>query len=318
MTNWTMGTDPEFMLVKGGQYYSAIGIVPGTKDKKYKSGGNCFYYDNVLAECTVVPSKDKEEAVANIQHCLQTYADLVNPYKLVVQASQDYPKSQLKHKDAIAIGCKREYCAYALRDIEPPEETMQTKPLRSAGGHIHIGCKFAQKDVLNTVAVIRMMDVFVGLPSIYLEHDETSKKRKELYGQAGRFRKPKHGAEYRSLSNFWLASPKLVSLIHDLTSLAVDAATNGQYEKWWKIDHETLNDDAAWNQDDFDPASCHMCSGYDVASLRCAVDNLDRNRGKNLLETLFKAAVPKKIYTEFEKIASTKKKMDVYKEWELG
>jgi hypothetical protein len=316
MSTFTFGSDPEFMICKDGQLFSAIGIVPGTKDKKHKSDGNCFYYDNVLAECTVKPAKNKEEAISNIRHCLKTYAELIAPYKLIVRASANYPKSQLKHKDAIAIGCKREYCAYGLKEIEPPEETMQTKPLRSAGGHIHIGSKFAQKSVLNTEAIIRMMDLFVGLPSVYLDNDPTSKKRKELYGQAGRFRKPKHGAEYRSLSNFWLSSPRFVGLAHDLTSLAVDAAQNGKYENWWKIDHKTLNNDEAWDKEDFDPASCHVCAGYDVTSLRCAIDNLDRERGKKLFNDFLRPLLPQSIYVEFEKLA-VPQNTDLYKEWSI-
>jgi hypothetical protein len=74
---------------------------------------------------------------------------------------------------------------------------MNSKPLRSAGGHIHIGHEFPRSDDFNRLAVVRMMDLFVGLPAIYLEHDDTSLARKALYGKAGRFRRPDHGVEFR-------------------------------------------------------------------------------------------------------------------------
>jgi hypothetical protein len=203
-----------------------------------------------------------------------------------------------------------------MMDVIPPETTMNTKPMRSAGGHIHVGCKFAQKDPLNVFAIIRMMDLFVGLPSIYLDHDRTSKKRKELYGQAGRFRAPKHGAEYRTLSNFWISSPKMVGLIYDLTTLAV-AAAQDQYETWWNIDRKTLSNEKITDREDFDRASCHVCAGYDITSLRCAIDNMDRQRGKELME-FFKGLVPSQTYAEFEKLSTLKETPDLYREWNLG
>ncbi len=49
---FTFGSDPEFMLMRGTKYYSATGIVGGTKDRRIAHGGNEYYYDNVMAEVT--------------------------------------------------------------------------------------------------------------------------------------------------------------------------------------------------------------------------------------------------------------------------
>ena len=52
-----------------------------------------------------------------------------------------------------------------------------------------------------------MCDILLGLPSVLLDPDE---RRKQLYGKAGAMRFKKYGAEYRTLSNFWLFSDDLI------------------------------------------------------------------------------------------------------------
>ena len=85
----TFGSDPEFMLTKECQYYSAIGIIQGTTEKRIKQDGHEFYWDNVMAECAVRPGKSIADAVESIRECMRIYADMVRPYQLTVQASQN-------------------------------------------------------------------------------------------------------------------------------------------------------------------------------------------------------------------------------------
>lgn len=315
MANFTFGSDPEFMLVRDGVFRSAIGVVPGTKYKRHRIGKNHYYYDNVMAECTILPAASKQEALANFKIAFNSFAKLVHPNILVVRASQEYPREELTHKDALAIGCDREYCCYALRDIEPPEEDFQSGQLRSAGGHLHIGSKFA-KDSYGCLATIRMMDLFLGTMSIYLDKDKTTKRRKELYGKAGRFRSPKHGAEYRSLGNFWLASPKLVGFIYDMVAFIMQFVEDRRHEQLWFIDEDRLNSDDAWNEDGFDPSSCHKCTGYDLDALRYAIDNVDAKQGMDFLSFIEKL-IPQRLFNKF-RVLVDEGPFDFYKEWNLA
>jgi hypothetical protein len=320
MSKFTFGLDPEFMLVKDGKYISAIGVIPGTKEKRYEIDGDSFYYDNVLAEMTVKPSRNKNEAIKNIGTALRKFAKLAAPHRLVAQASQKYPKDQLTHDDAIAIGCSRECCVYALREIDPPEDKMKGSPLRSAGGHIHIGMPFAQNS-LGCFATIRMLDLFLGIPAVLLDNDPSSPARKELYGQAGRFRKPAHGAEYRSLGNFWLSSPKLTGLVYDICDFAVDFLHAGNYDKMWSVNMERLTDPEAWNEDGFDPASCHQCIGYNVKEVRDAIDNFDKKAAAELMVSVVKKYIPKALYNELDSAcaaAADSKPFDLCTQWEIG
>jgi hypothetical protein len=100
------------MIAKNGQCYSAIGIVPGCKINKHREGGNYYYFDNVLAECTITPSHTRDEAIASVRQGLTTLSRLVSPYRLVVQAAQNYPKAQLKHTPTEKIPhCQQDKCA---------------------------------------------------------------------------------------------------------------------------------------------------------------------------------------------------------------
>ena len=111
---FTFGSDPEFMLEKGGKFFSAVEIIPGTKVHRFAIGKHSVYYDNVMAECAVAPGKTKRQVIANIRDCLQRLTTLVKPYRVVTRASQKYPKDQLQSPEAKEIGCNPEYCAYQL------------------------------------------------------------------------------------------------------------------------------------------------------------------------------------------------------------
>ena len=109
----SFGSDPEFMLVRDGQYKSAIGIVQGDPENRVCLQGHQFYFDNVMAECAIKPARSKKKLLENIRECLQLYAKMVQPYRLCVQASQTYPEAELRHPMARIAGCQPDFCAYA-------------------------------------------------------------------------------------------------------------------------------------------------------------------------------------------------------------
>lgn len=310
----TFGSDPEFMLQRDGRFYSAIGLVPGTKYKRHDIGRHQAYYDNVMAECAVAPAAQKEEFIANIRDCLQRYAQLVAPFKLVPQASAEYPTDELKSKESQEIGCDPEFCAYDLAVAKPPQDEFRNGTLRTAGGHIHLGTPIG-RETFGLLAIVRMLDLFLGTTSIYLDKDQTTAARKALYGKAGRFRQPEWGVEYRSLSNFWIASPKLVSLVFDICTFVVQFVKDGGYDKMWEIDMAKLNDDNSWGDPNFHPKQCHHCKGYDADALRSAIDTMNQEQGKAFL-AFIRGYLPDPIFREITTLAQCGP-YDFYKEWGL-
>jgi hypothetical protein len=225
MTPFSFGSDPEFMLTKleaDGtlRYVSAIGKVPGTKDDMLPLGNGHFaFHDNVLAECCPHYGKTKEEVLANFRDCFERYAKVVHPFVLRPQASNTYPAEECLHPAALEFGCDPEMNAYDMATVNAPKcEPGNT--FRSGGGHIHLGFikgnPYPLTDFMGRWWLTRLMDCFIGVPSILMDNDPTSQARRKLYGGAGNMRPKDYGIEYRTLSNFWLASPRTVSLIHDL------------------------------------------------------------------------------------------------------
>lgn len=307
----SFGSDPELMLTKDGKFFSAIGIVPGTRKKRYRVKGHEFYYDNVMAECAIKPGFTKEEALFNFKQCFQEYAKIVHPYRLTPQAFQLYPKAQLKSKEAIMAGCKDETCAYTMMQKVPPQMIIRFTPKRSAGGHIHLGKDGWVRRQFDIFPVgvwdaAKALDYFVGLPSVLMDIDETTILRKELYGHAGRFRKTEYGIEYRPLGNFWLASPKLVSVIYDLCEIALDFIEDkGNREQFWTLDEETL--------EEFPPGA--YTYHYDVEGVQKAINEHDPKLSASYFE-LFKKWIPKKLYKNITSLKYSKQ-YDFYKEWHI-
>lgn len=324
----TFGSDPEFMLRRDGQFFSAIPIVPGTKTKRFSIGRHHIYYDNVMAECAVAPSDTSEEFVENIRDCLKRYADQVKPFELVPQASADFPKNELKSPESQEIGCDPEYDAYGMCVAEAPQDQFKSGTLRTAGGHIHLGTSLARAGendgaTYNLLAIVRLCDLFVGTASIFLDKDPTTGRRKQLYGKAGRFRQPEHGVEYRSLGNFWLTSPKLVLLILDICEFIVHFVGEGKHENGqfplWRVDYAALNDDNSWNKDGWHPSQAHRCVGYDVTALRDAIDTMNKKTGMQFLIFACEILDREGRSDLHERITSLMDcgPYDLYKEWNL-
>lgn len=68
---------------------------------------------------------------------------------------------------------------------------------------------------------IPLIDLICGIPSILVDRDEYATTRRKAYGKAGNYRTPKHGLEYRTLSNFWIKSYPLMSLFTGLARTAI-------------------------------------------------------------------------------------------------
>ena len=102
-----------------------------------------------------------------------------------------------------------------------PKPYADDQNLRSAGGHIHVGCDLAKKKPID---VIRAMDLFLGVPSVALDKGTL---RRQLYGAAGCMRKKPYGVEYRTLSNFWIFKDSLIDWAYEGTERALKFVESG-------------------------------------------------------------------------------------------
>jgi len=269
----SFGSDPEFMLTRDGHYRSAIDVVHGDPENRICIQGHQFYFDNVMAECAIKPARSKKKALEHFRECFQLYADMVRPHQLQVQASQTYPSVELRHPMARIVGCEPDFCAYEMAMKKGPKYAIENTCFRSCGGHIHIGHPILVSDGPEPWLAVYMLDLILGVTSLWIDKDHTSGARRGIYGQAGRYRPKDYGIEYRSLGNFWLKSPQLVSLTFDLCQFVVNMIVDGRASEFWTFDEDEFfetQSSSAW--------TCHM---YDAKQLRQGIDQSDKGMVEN-------------------------------------
>lgn len=205
-----IGSDPELFLVDGGgKFISAIDRIGGTKDfpRPISDDGCAVQEDNVAVEFNIPPSETVEQFIKGINFNLNYLTKHVKTMglNLAIVASAEFPDDQLMDMRALEFGCDPDYNCWTKRRNPSPKAA--SKSLRSAGGHVHIGCREAD---LNPWEVGKAADLFLGVPSVLMDEDQ---RRRELYGKAGSVRIKPYGVEYRTLSNFWLKSDELKSWV---------------------------------------------------------------------------------------------------------
>ena len=315
---FTFGSDPEFILVdEKGKLKSAINVVPGNKEKKFEKDGNFFFYDNVLAECTVNPASSPEEAVEKLSNSLRSMAEIVAPLKITSISAGYFEEGEMNHKDARKAGCAMEMCAYSMRTIPPGKvkKFFKNENFRTAGGHVHLGTSMGM-DHEKSLMLVRMLDLFLGIPSLVMDDSQMTVERRRIYGKPGRYRQPKHGIEYRTPGNFWISSPKLARLFFEICQEVIKLTEDRVYHEFWEVDQETLDSDDFWNECG-DPSKCHQCRGYDVDSLRDAF-GMERKEMKSKIEPFMNLAfkyLPKRIKDKVSNLQDSR--FDIYDEWNL-
>lgn len=223
INNVKLGADPEVFLIdtNTGKVISAEGIIGGTKDspKKISEVGHCVQEDNVMAEFNIPPAIDKESFSKDIQFVIDYLNESTHTNtKVLIAASAELESHFLETPQAKMFGCDPDFNVW-LRGINESPSSEST--LRTCGGHIHIG--YENPEMEKSEEIIRFMDLYLGVPSILMDTDT---RRREMYGKAGCFRFKSYGVEYRTLSNFWVASNELREWAFENTMLAVKAVNN--------------------------------------------------------------------------------------------
>jgi len=217
-----IGADPEFFIKKKyGGYASAVGLIGGSKwePKKIDEDGHAILEDNVAVEFNIKPASSFDEFRSSIHKVLDHIRGILPGYEFSKESAVSFPQEELMTPEAQMFGCEPDFDAW--RECVNEKPCADDKNLRSAGGHIHVGSDLA---ISNPVAVIRAMDLFLGVPSTQLD---AGTLRRELYGKAGCFRAKSYGTEYRTLSNFWIFDDSLIQWAFDGTQRALEFVEKG-------------------------------------------------------------------------------------------
>lgn len=220
-----VGADPELFLVDySGKFISSVGLIGGTKEHPLPidDKGHCLQEDNVSVEFNIAPASSKQDFINSLTFVLDEIESRASSMQLLtaIVPAAEFDFDQLQTPQAMTFGCEPDYNAWT-GDVNPAPycDNMQ---LRSAGGHIHVGYKNPTKK--SQRELVKAMDIFLGVPSAELDPDNM---RRQLYGKPGAMRFKKYGAEYRTLSNFWIKTKELQEWAYDQTMRAIDFLNNG-------------------------------------------------------------------------------------------
>ncbi len=238
-----LGSDPELMLrnQKTKELVSAIPIITEGKGEGRLLDGifkNRVIHDNVLVELNTKPADSEDEFVEIMAEAIKSTNDIVkvSGLELHLQASAEFPAKELQCEESRIFGCDPDFNAWKLEINEVPAGASE-RPFRSAGGHLHVGMSSNEPlnailaDDYGKVSVVKALDVFCGITSVFIDKDDTAPARRALYGGAGAHRPKSYGVEYRALGNWWLRSPKYARLVYQLTTAAMTCLVSGEMAK---------------------------------------------------------------------------------------
>ncbi len=279
----TFGCDPEFFFSKSGKILGAEKILPeggmiykpgegikkndGDNTTVSSQGFNSskIVIDGVQAELNPRPNTCRANLANEISCCMtKLYKEIIKTNEgLSIDFSQNI-KVDKKEFTSLSekskrLGCAASANAYGEKSkINIKKSRILTS--RSAGGHIHIGTSNTdtnkvKKVLQNAANLVPLLDAIVGNTCVLIDRDPGNIKRRRLYGRAGEYRTPKHGLEYRVLSNFWLRNYALMSFVMGLVRQTVIIAANStfgdNYAKMIQSAVKRADIKKAINQNDF-------------------------------------------------------------------
>lgn len=241
-----IGCDPELFVRKDGKFVSAYGMVKGDKKNPLPVRNGAVQVDGMALEFNINPASTEDEFLFNVSDVLNSLRLMVPEYEVVATPVADFDIEHIKQQpaEALELGCDPDYNAWTQMANEKPDGE---RPFRTASGHIHVGWtdgadsqSGSHQAMCNAAA--KQLDFFLGLPSLRYDTDT---RRRSMYGKAGCLRYKPYGMEYRTLSNVWLTSEKLIKWVYSNAQLAMKEMMAGNYlpEKYGDIQELINNSD---------------------------------------------------------------------------
>lgn len=238
----SFGSDPEFFFKKGEEIIGAEKVLPpegiyasyNSFDGKLKGiGAPQIIIDGIQGELNPNAATCRQNFARSIQSSLrylvnylsgaQKDVDVLFAQNVVISKEEMESLSPASK----SFGCQPSFNIYGDSPIGVLDPSQYY--FRSAGGHIHLGFYTPETRTMfqkDPETVIKLLDVIVGNTCVMLDRDEGNAIRRRTYGRAGEYRTPKHGLEYRVLSNFWMQHYTVMSMVLALCRFAVNVSLN--------------------------------------------------------------------------------------------
>lgn len=271
--NPSLGCDPEFFFRQNGEVVGSEKFL-NKHGTQVGSSSSRIIIDGVQGELNPASSTCRESLSSNIGACfyeLQKISDKNKGVTIDCSRAVEISKEKLMElsEESRKFGCSPSFNihknkkAIDIKKVDPEEYR-----IRAAGGHIHIGKGYKNDSpaLYNALTedhkrTVYLMDILCGNTCVLIDRDEANKERRKVYGRAGEYRLPDHGLEYRTLSNFWLTAPPLMSFAFGLARQAVELMVSKNREDYYAAFTDAVkpkNIVAAINNNDFDLAMANF------------------------------------------------------------
>lgn len=256
--SYNIGSDPEiFGFMDDDTVVPAFAYLPSRKDAekslpvKYRADRDgMIFWDGWQAEATIPPTNCHEVFVWNLRKQFVTMLQKLNEFTLkkyqMEAGLSPFPSIILKESTLrnapqkyVTFGCSPSRNVYTE---QMPTLNGREIPLRTAGFHLHYEIPDGYKHIIPNV--VRGLDSFMSLIAVALLRDIDDPARRQYYGQAGEYRLPKHGMEYRTLSSAALCHPAITHLLIDLgrVPLSMESCEDNLWAKYWDVNLEDVRE----------------------------------------------------------------------------
>ncbi len=240
----SLGCDPEFFFRSGDKIVGAETVLPEKGINIPTFGAtNKIIIDGVQAEINPAANTCRAILSSNIKACFVELDKTLKEKKITA----DFSRAIEISKESLAVlkeesrkfGCApsnnqyRTSSGFKIETVNPEEYRV-----RAAGGHIHLGFNkdsYNYKNIgKNKEKLVRMLDIILANTCVLIDRDPANIERRKVYGKAGEYRLPKHGLEYRTLSNFWLTSYQLMSFVFGTARYATYLMNDANADRYYK------------------------------------------------------------------------------------
>jgi hypothetical protein len=228
------GCDPELFLTQNGNVIGAEKFMAPADTEKFVKTNNAtdyvakyikkFVLDGVQLELNPSPNTCRANLGNEIRYAFQALKKHLATTGTVSACFNTVVDIDQAELDSLSDNAKVFGCAQSLNSYDKAATitvNAATYLKRTAGGHIHLGLPANLNVDPIRERLVPILDVVLGNTCVMIDRDPYAPERRKNYGRAGEYRLPKHGLEYRTLSNFWLRSYQLMSFVMGMARLGV-------------------------------------------------------------------------------------------------
>lgn len=219
MSQILVGCDPEFFIHDGYEFYSAYGLLPGTKYEPHEVEDGTVQVDGLAVEIGIKPARNENEFTNRILNVLEQTNEMLKKvdksFYLSCMPFVEFDKDMFEKLplEAKILGCSPDWNLKG--EQQTPPDGLQDKPFRTAAGHVHLGWTEGQDPcdpefIQECIKISRS----AAIGAEFKARTMFEKKRHKYYGGNSAFRPKHYGIELRAPSNMWLTKQERIRAMY--------------------------------------------------------------------------------------------------------